>query len=419
MANRFAFVIIFLVVFTVLVDLYAFLAVHNLVKNQDSLVKLIVTVAFWTVTFLFLVVFMFFFRIDYQQRNPSDLSGVFILVGLYFLVYLPKITFISFRAVEDLIRFISWVIKQGVAMFSGQTLDVLRLSMISKIGLVFSLVPFIAILSGMISRFHFHIQQVEIRMQNMPASLDGLKIVHISDIHLGSIYGKQNKVQKAVDMINAADADLVLFTGDLVNNFSEEAIGWEQLFASVDSRYGKYSILGNHDYGDYWTWGSPEEKAANMQMLFNIQNRMGFKLLRNEWDTVDVNGAQIGLIGVENWGLPPFSRHGDLKAAMQNLPPVDFKVLLSHNPTHWDAEVLEKTDIPLTLSGHTHAMQFALRLGNFRWSPARIMYERYMGFYSQNGQALYVNTGLGYIGFPGRVGIRPEITVLTLKSGND
>ncbi|MBN2480290.1 MAG: metallophosphoesterase [Bacteroidales bacterium] len=419
MANRFAFVIIFLIVFTILVDLYAFLAIHNLVKNQDSTFKLIVTVAFWAVTFLFLVVFLYFFRIDFQQRNPSDLSGVFILVGLYFLVYLPKIVFISFRAVEDLVWFVSWIAKNVAGVLSGQTLNVSRMSLISKTGLVLSLVPFIAILSGIVSRFNFHINKVEISMQQLPDSLNGLKIVHISDIHLGSIYGKQKKVQKAVDMINAADADLVLFTGDLVNNFSEEAVGWEQLFASVGSRYGKYSILGNHDYGDYWNWNTAEEKAANMQMLLKIQNQMGFKLLRNAWDTVQINGERIGLIGVENWGLPPFSQHGDLKAAMQDLPPVGFKVLLSHNPTHWDAEVLEKTDIPLTLSGHTHAMQFAIRFGNFRWSPARIIYNRYMGLYCQNGQALYVNSGLGYIGFPGRVGIRPEITLITLKSEHD
>lgn len=418
MGNRFVFIIIFLIVFTVLVDLYAYLGIHNLVKNQDSTIRLTVTIVFWTITFLFLLVFLIFFRIDYQQRDPSDLSGVFILVGLYFLVYLPKIVFIGFRGIEDLIWLISWIAKHIGQLFSEQTLSALRLSIISKTGLIISLIPFIAILLGIIGRFNYHIAEVDIRMKSIPAAFDGLKIVHISDLHLGSMYGKQKKVQKAVNMINDVNADLVLFTGDLVNNFSEEAIGWEQLFASVQAKYGKYSIMGNHDYGDYWNWKSEQEKESNMVKLFDIQNQMGFKLLRNKWDTVRIKGEIIGLIGVENWGLPPFSQHGDLNASMQNLPPVDFKILLSHNPSHWDAEVLDKTDIPLTLSGHTHAMQFAIRIGNFRWSPAKLIYDRFMGLYQQNGQALYVNTGLGFIGFPGRVGIRPEITVISLRSEN-
>lgn len=416
MGNRFYFVIITLIVFTILVDLYAYLGIHSLVKNQSSGLKLLVTIAFWAVTLIFLLVFLYFFRIDYQQRNPSDLSGVFILVGLYFLVYLPKLVFIGFRIVEDMVWFSSWIV-QAIAKFtSGHHLSLLRLTFISKTGLILSVLPFLAILLGIIGRFNFHVTEVNVPVRSLPAELEGMKIVHLSDIHLGSMYGKQGRLEKAVRKVNDLDADLVLFTGDLVNNFSEEALGWEDLFASIQAKYGKYSILGNHDYGDYWQWKSQDEKEDNMQLLYSIQQKMGFRLLRNEWDTIRIGNAQIGLIGVENWGLPPFSQHGDLNKSMQNLPPVSLKILLSHNPTHWDAEVLEKTDIPLTLSGHTHAMQFALRMGNIRWSPAKLIYDRYMGLYRQNGQALYVNSGLGYIGFPGRVGIRPEITLITLQA---
>ena len=418
MGNRFYFFITFLIVFTVLVDLYAFLGIHSLVKNQGSTLRLSVTIAFWAVTLVFLLVFLYFFRIDYQQRNPSDLSGVFVLVGLYFLVYLPKLVFIGFRMVEDVIWAFSWVVQLAGRIISGQHLALLRLAFLSKAGLILSVIPFIAILSGIISRFNFHVTEVNLPVKEMPADLNGLKIVQISDIHLGSMYGKQERFEKAIRKINDLDADLVLFTGDLVNNFSEEAMGWEAMFAAIHAKYGKYSILGNHDYGDYWQWKSQEEKDDNMKLLFTIQQNMGFRLLKNEWDTVRVGQARIGLIGVENWGLPPFSQHGDLDRSMQDMPSVDFKILLSHNPTHWDAEVVDKTDIPLTLSGHTHAMQFAIRIGKIRWSPAKLIYDRYMGLYMQNDQSLYVNSGLGYIGFPGRVGIRPEITLINLKSAS-
>lgn len=415
MANRIGLFIIFLTAFTVLVDLYAFLGIYNLVKNQDSTIKMLVSVSFWLVTLIFIIVFIYFFRIDYQQRNPSDLSGVFILIGLYFLVYLPKLVFIGFRGVEDLVWLFSWITNIITRSFSGPVVSTLRLSIISKSGLILSILPFIAILAGIINRFNYHISEHDVQIKGLPLSLDGTKIVQISDVHLGSIYGKQEQLQKAIDKINDTKADLVLFTGDLVNNFSEEAVGWERLFASINSKYGKFSVLGNHDYGEYWNWNSVEEKETNMQMLYKIQEEMGFTLLCNEWDTINIKENKIGIIGVENWGLPPFSQQGDLKKSMQNLPKVDLKILLSHNPSHWDAEILEKTDIPLTLSGHTHAMQFGIRIGNIRWSPAKLIYNRYMGLYRENGQSLYVNTGLGYIGFPGRVGIRPEITLLTLR----
>ena len=415
MQNRFFIFIVIIITFTILIDVYAYIGVHSFFKNSSPSVRHLFTILFWSVTLVFIAVFIFFFRIDYQKRDPSDLSGVFILVGLYMLVYLPKMVFCGFRGVEDLI----WVTGRGISFISksigGKELPSIRLMILSKAGLAISFVVFGAILAGILGRFNYHLEQVEIGIKNLPKRLEGLKIIHISDIHLGSMHGKQERISRAIEMINSANADLVLFTGDLVNNFSEEAHGWENLFASVHPGSGKYSILGNHDYGDYWTWKSENEKKANMDLLFKIQEDMGFKLLVNQWDTVSINGETIGLIGVENWGLPPFSQHGDLSKSLKGFPPVSLKILLSHNPTHWDAEILDKTDIPLTLSGHTHAMQFGIKIGNYRWSPARLMYNRYWGLYRQNGQSLYVNRGFGYIGFPGRVGHRPEITLITLR----
>lgn len=414
MQNRLMIFMTIIIVITILIDIYAYTGVYSFFRNSNPSVRNIFTIVFWSVTVVFILVFLMFFRIDYQKRDPSDLSGVFILVGIYLLVYLPKMIFCGFRGIEDII----WLSGKGFnalkSALGGSEISSLRFDIISKTGLAVSFVLFGAILTGMLGRFNYHLENVSIAIKNLPAALEGVKIIHISDIHLGSMHGKQERIRKAVEMINKADADLILFTGDMVNNFSEEAHGWEELFAEIKPGSGKYSILGNHDYGDYWNWQTLEEKQQNMDRLFSIQEQMGFRLLANAWDTVNIRGEKVGIIGVENWGLPPFSQHGDLKKSMQGLPDTGFKILLSHNPTHWDEEVKNKTDIPLTLSGHTHAMQFAFRIGNKRWSPSKLIYNKFWGLYRENGQALYVNSGFGYIGFPGRVGHRPEITLITL-----
>jgi len=283
-----------------------------------------------------------------------------------------------------------------------------------------SLFPFFAILWGLIfGRFHYQVDKTEISFRDLPKSFEGLRIVQLSDIHLGSVFGKQDRLKKAIDIVNSLNPDLVLFTGDLVNNYSEEAHGWEELFSGIKSRYGKYSVLGNHDYGDYWEWKSEVERHSNMQLIYKIHEDMGFNLLRNSSDIISINGDRLALVGVENWGLPPFKQYGDLEKSLKDLPPSLFKILLSHDPSHWDAEIKSKTDIHLTLSGHTHAMQFGFRLGKFKWSPSAYIYKRWMGLYQQNGQALYVNRGMGFIGFPGRIGLRPEIALLVLKKNNE
>ena len=268
----------------------------------------------------------------------------------------------------------------------------------------------------LIGRFQFKIEKIVLKFKQLPESFNGLRIIQISDIHLGSWYRKEKKMIKAVRMINRLNPDLILFTGDLVNNFSEEANGWSDILANLHSKLGNYSILGNHDYGDYWDWAVPEEKTANMNLLYALHKAMGFKLLLNDSDLISLNGHAIGIIGVENWGKPPFMQYGDLEKATKNLKPVPFKILLSHDPSHWSAEVHKKTDIDLTLSGHTHAMQFGIKIGKFQWSPVKYIYKLWSGLYGNNGQYLYVNRGLGSLGFPGRVGMRPEITLIQLQN---
>jgi uncharacterized protein len=405
----------FLIAFTLLVDIYAFVAIYSLMKDQSSLVRYVITLIFWSITLSIILAFIFFFRFESGNRNPSGLAGVFLFFGIYVLVYLPKLVFLGFRGMEDVIWTGSWLVKMLAKPFSGFDLSLLRWNILSKIGMVFSALSFIVILWGLvIGRFHYKVEQVPLSVNNLPEALQGLRIVQISDIHIGSLYGKEKQVRKAIDRINSLQPDLIVFTGDLVNNFSEEAHGWENLFETMQAHYGKFSILGNHDYGDYWEWGSEDERKNNMTMLYDVHREMGFRLLRNEWDTVRINGELLTVVGVENWGQPPFKQIGDLDQALKGIPDSTFKILLSHDPTHWDAKVLYQTDIPLTFSGHTHAMQFGIKLGRFSWSPSKYIYKRWMGLYKENEQFLYVNRGLGFIGFPGRIGLRPEITLVTL-----
>ncbi len=406
----------FLLVFTIIIDAYTFLGILNLMKDKHSFINPVIISVFCLTSVLFLISILRIPRFESGKRDPAGLSRIFLFIGVYILFYLPKLVFVGFRLTEDIIWFISWIISLPVNRITHMAMVPVRWSIISEIGLAASVIPFIAVLWGLIfGRFHYKVEQTEISFRDLPESLDGLRIVQLSDIHLGSVFGKHDRVQKAIDIVNSLRPDLVLFTGDLVNNYSEEAHGWEDLFGSIKARYGKFSVLGNHDYGDYWEWKSDAERQNNMQLLYRIHKEMGFNLLLNESDIVPVNGDRLALIGVENWGLPPFKQYGDLEKSLKNVPSSLFKILLSHDPSHWDAEIREKTGIQLTLSGHTHAMQFGFRLGNFKWSPSKYIYKRWMGLYQQNGQALYVNRGMGFIGFPGRIGMRPEISLLVLK----
>ena len=264
-------------------------------------------------------------------------------------------------------------------------------------------------------RFNFRIVNETIHFHNLPVDFENFKIVQISDIHIGSFLGHENKVTRAIDLVNDQNPDLILFTGDLVNNFAEELNGWVPILSKLKAKYGLYSILGNHDYGDYFDWKNMNEKEQNLQKLIHLHKQIGFNLLLNDSAIIKKDNSEIALIGVENWGLPPFPQHGDLKKALINAINVPFKILMSHDPSHWDVEVLDKTDINLTLSGHTHGMQFGIEIGNIKWSPVKYKYPRWAGLYKESNQYLYVNRGFGNIGYPGRVGMPPEITVIELK----
>lgn len=287
------------------------------------------------------------------------------------------------------------------------------IAVIEYIGFGITLALFLAILVGIIwGRWNWKIHTVEIPFDKLPADSDGVKIVQISDIHVGSFFNKYEKVEKAIEQINRLEADFVFFTGDLVNNIAEEMLGWEPIFSKIQAKEGKYSILGNHDYGDYVPWEREETKHANLTKLIAIHKEIGFTPLLNE--AVELRPG-FWLLGVENWGKAPFRQSGELEKTLEKVPGEAFKLLLSHDPSHFDEQVLQ-TDVDLTLSGHTHGMQFGIERFGIKWSPVSLRYKKWAGLYQVGKQFLYVNRGFGYLGFPGRVGIYPEITLIKLRS---
>ncbi len=263
-------------------------------------------------------------------------------------------------------------------------------------------------------RFRFKVHDKQIPFENLPGSFDGFRIVQISDMHIGSFFGDNRPLERAVELINQLKADLVLFTGDMVNNHAGELAGHEETLSKIQASEGKFAVLGNHDYGDYLSWSSAEQKEDNLNELKDRIRKAGFSLLLNESVTITRSNENIDLVGVENWGLPPFKQYGKLDKALE-MSGATFKVLMSHDPSHWDAEV-QQSDIDLTLSGHTHGMQFGFELGKWKWSPVKYKYRKWAGLYENKGKFLYVNRGLGYIGYPGRLGIWPEITLITLRA---
>tara|TARA_B110000003_G_scaffold276579_1_gene324128 strand:- start:4879 stop:5859 length:981 start_codon:yes stop_codon:yes gene_type:complete len=292
-----------------------------------------------------------------------------------------------------------------------------RRKFISTLALGIAAIPFSTLLYGMIKgKYNFKVLKYELEFTDLPDAFDGFTMTQISDIHSGS-FDNKNKINYAIDLINKQKSDVIFFTGDLVNNVADEMDSWKELFSGLRAKEGVFSVLGNHDYGDYVSWSSNAEKLQNLNKLKKIQSEMGWNLLLNENFLIKRKNQKIAIIGVENWGENGFKQAGDLDAACRNINNNDFKILLSHDPTHWKAKV--KSDeryFHLTLSGHTHGMQFGIEIpGWIKWSPVKYRYENWAGIYEEKGRYLNVNRGFGFLGYPGRVGIWPEITVIKLK----
>ena len=395
--------IILLAVFFI-IEIYVYQAIRNITTNNY------IRIGYWVFTLLAYGIILYW--ILTFNRASRDHQQIQLMVSAMMIFVLPKLLSVIFLLIGDFTRFIEFGFKYFTAKenYFPERRKFISTTALAAAG-IFSALAIDGIIFG---KYRHTVRKVKLRFKNLPENFKGYKIVQISDVHSGSFFNPQ-KLQKAIDLINEQDADVVLFTGDMVNNYADEFKPFIPLFKSIKAKDGKFSILGNHDYGDYGAWNSREEKAQNIPTLKNYQAEAGFKMLRNENIALEKNGEKIYLLGVENWGIKPFPQYGDLDKALKGVPEDAIKVLMSHDPTHFDEVVKKhKTHVHLTLSGHTHGMQFGLDLKNIKWSPVKFKYKKWADLYESEGKYLYVNRGFGVIAYPGRVGINPEITVIEL-----
>ncbi len=404
--------LILLVLF--LLDWYAWRGIHTAIGQWSAAVQRVARISYWAVSIGMLAVIAFGgFRMQ-ELRSSHNHAFLYSVIGIFVLLLLPKLVIILFHGLEDVLELgrLAW---SKLAPGAGDgTGDGGRIRFLSKIGLALAAIPFAGVLYGLTRGWrNFNVAQVKVKARNLPKAFDGLRIVQISDMHLGSFSTDTEVVQHGIDLINEQRPDLILFTGDLVNNFAEEAEPWLEKLSGLKASIGKFSILGNHDYGDYSNWSSAAAKAANLEQLKAHHRTMGFRLLLDEHLPIEREGERFTLIGVQNWGTR-FQQYGNLAKAVDGTDPSQFRLLMSHDPTHWDAQV-RATGIDLMLAGHTHGAQFGITIAGHTYSPAQWIYEEWAGLYKKQGLQLYVNRGFGFLGFPGRVGMPPEITELTLE----
>jgi len=412
--------VFFLVVITflLLVDSYAFRGIRILTGPFDQRWRIFLYILYWIIPLVILLLIGYISLNFREYITTRKFKILYFLIGFFVLFYVPKLVFIAFQLGTDIIRFSGWIltrVSSPETKLAATAATMSRSEFLTRVGIVIAIIPFISVIQGITKgRYNYKIKNIKLHFNNLPYAFDGFRVLQISDWHIGSFLGQENKVAEAVDLINAQNADIILFTGDIVNNVAEELRVFIPYLRKMRSSLGVYSILGNHDYGEYINWESKEAHADNMKILFDYQLEAGMNLLRNESFVIEKQGEKIGIAGVENWGRPPFQQYGNLDQALEKLPAVPFKILMSHDPSHWDAEVIRKTNIDLTLSGHTHGLQFGINIPGIKWSPVQWKYPRWAGLYEEGKQKLYVNVGIGYIAFPGRVGFLPEITVFEL-----
>ena len=396
---------------TLVMDYYGFTAVRIAFQASSDRTKTLAYLFYFGLTAFVLIYFIL--GLIYNFRENSTPVTRF-MTGIFMGIFVSKLILVLFLLLEDSTRLFSYT--YNILVKPNQKLHTSRRQFLDSIFLGIAGLPFLAFIHGMVKTAHdYKLWKVKVPIKNLPAALEGLKIIQISDIHSGSFSDKE-PLKKAVELINSLKPDLFFFTGDLVNNKASEYLPYIEVFKDIKAEYGQFSILGNHDYGDYLEWDTPALKNENFQSVKDYHRQSNWDLLCNENRILDIRGEKLALIGVENWGAKMhFTRQGNLKKAYRGVEEITTKILLSHDPSHWDAEVREQCqDIQLTLSGHTHGMQFGVENKWFRFSPVQWFYKQWAGLYSEADQHIYVNRGFGYIGYPGRIGIRPEIAVLTL-----
>jgi len=421
MRKRVAGIILFFLILYAILNIYSFTGIQQFTGLfEKEIFRNMIHWGWWIIPFFLIFCMILFMSVFYSTQHPVWMSLFYETIGMFMLLFIPNLFFTVFLLLQDLLSSLYNLVDLMLHFSNDSFHFSLRntpLRFISISGLMMYTIALIIILYGILfGRFNFRIKNVTIPLQIHSSNLDGIRIIQISDLHIGSLWFYQKRFKKVIRMINDLTPDIILFTGDMVNDLALEMNGWKEILGILNARYGKYSILGNHDYGEYYNWDTPEDKSENLRQIIIQQEKMGFQVLANSSVEVDIEGERIGILGVENWGLPPFKQYGDLEKAMSGTNSLPFKILMSHDPSHWDAEVLGKTDIDLTLSGHTHGFQFGIRTRWFTWSPVQYKYPRWEGLHKTGNQYLNVNTGLGYIGFPGRIGIPPEVTCITLET---
>jgi predicted MPP superfamily phosphohydrolase len=401
--------IIFLV-FVIILEIYAFQAFRMLIKSKLFFI-------FYYITSVIALTYIVY-QLYHFDRSVGQTPKTMMTMGLLLLLYVPKLllTFILFG--EDVVRFISGLFSLATKSGSDNFLPERR-RFVSQIALGVAAIPFVSLLYGVtLGKYNFKVIKQTLFFPDLPEAFDGTTITHISDVHSGS-FDDADKIQYAIDLINEQNSDLVLFTGDIVNTHATEMDPWIETFKGIHNpKFGKFSILGNHDYGEYVDWNSKAEKQANFEAIKDLHRKIDFKLLLNEHVKIENSNQELVIVGVENWGRK-FGERGDLNLASQGLTKDDFKIVMSHDPSHWDEKIQhDEKHYHLTLSGHTHGFQFGIEIpGWFKWSPVQYVYKQWAGLYENVGRYVYVNRGFGFHAYPGRVGIMPEITVIELKKG--
>lgn len=394
-------------------DWYAFQAFRTISQDWSEVGKMILNIFYWSIP---IIAALFLGYASYTNLQLTEHPNLSILRAILIIAYISKLLIVGVLLVDDLRRIIlnfipSYSEAGGFSQGRSQFLSTLAVGL--------GALPFLSLTYGILrNRHRYKVFNQSITLPNLPKSLDGLRIVQISDIHSGSFTLKE-PVKGAIDLINQQNPDLVFFTGDLVNSVASEMDRFLDVFDKIRAKFGVFSVLGNHDYGDYVRWENVEMKKQNLQNLIGHHQKMGWDLLLNENRVLNINNEKVAVIGVENYSESRhFPKYGDLRKATDGIENTSLKLLLSHDPTHWSSQVITSyKDIDVTFSGHTHGMQFGIEIpGWLKWSPAKFIYKHWAGLYQEGKQFLYVNRGLGYLGYPGRVGILPEITVIELKS---
>lgn len=387
------------ILFIVLIEVISYLGILQLIKEKTLRKK--VSFVYWIITIAFIILWMLAFFNPDTIREATNYQFFYFVISLSVLNIFPK-TFVSFFV----------LIAAPFRLLRGRIVS----KVIVLCGLILGLGMMLNIAYGiLVGRKIIRVEEVEVALNSFPSSLDGLKIVQISDLHLGS-FRSDMVLEECTKEINAISPDLLLFTGDMVNNYYQEMIGFEDQLSAMKAQYGKFAILGNHDYGDYSDWNRESEKENNHAMLEQKIEDAGFDLLLNESKEIKMNDTSFYVVGVENWGERPFPQYADLNEALEMVPGNSFQILMSHDPAYWEDKILGERDIPLTLSGHTHGGQFAFTIAGLEFSPMYFIQKYWGGLYEKDSQYLFVNRGFGCVGFLGRIDMAPEITVLTLRS---